>query len=354
MSTSSATSHHSLSLFNILCEQATRVPEQAAIAAPGRSPMTYRHLVQRLRRMQEALHCLGIGRTDRVALALPPGPELAVALLGVASTATCVPLNPADSVQDMKAHLSHLGAKALILSFGEKDQNAYKAVQGQGIPVLELSTVPDTEAGFFALTGHTRFTPAAHELPYDDDVALILPPASVGAHAQPVCLTHANLSLSAWQVAARLNLDVSDCCLNIVPPFQSHGLVAGLLASLIVGANVACPPDFQADAFFQWLDVCRPSWYTANPSMHQDIIGYAPQHDERIQRCPLRFIRSASASLQPRVMRALERIFRAPVIDAYGSTEIMGQLGDPYGRNRTLSAPRREAWATASVAAASA
>lgn len=350
MSTPSANSHHALSLFNMLCDQASRVPEQAAIAAPGRSPMTYRHLVQRLSRMQEALHCLGIGRTDRVALALPPGPELAVALLGVASTATCVPLNPADSVQDIEAHLSHLNIKALIMPFGEKGNHAYAAVQGHGIPVLELSSVPESEAGFFALTGHTRFTPAAHELPHDDDVALILS----NAQAQSIGLTHASLSLSAWQVAARLKLDASDCCLSLVPPFLSHGLVAGLLASLIVGANVACPPDFQADAFFQWLDACRPSWYTADPSMHQDIIGNAPQHHERIQRCPLRFIRSASASLQPRLMRALERIFRAPVIDAYGATDIMGQLGDPYGRNRTLSAPRREAWSTASVAAASA
>lgn len=316
--------------------------------------MTYCRLVQRLTRMQETLHCLGIGRTDRVALALPPGPELAVALLGVASTATCVPLNPADSTQDMEAHLSHLDVKALIMPFGEKGNHAYAAVQGHGIPALELTPVPETEAGFFALTGHTRLMPASHELPNDDDVALILPPAASHPHAQPICLTHANLSLAAWQVAARLKLDASDCCLSIVPPFQSHGLVAGLLASLIVGANVACPPDFQADAFFQWLDACRPSWYTANPSMHQDILGYAPQYDERIQRCPLRFIRSASASLQPRVMRALERIFRAPVIDAYGTTEFMGQLGDPYGRNRTLSAPRREAWATASAAAVSA
>lgn len=354
MSTPSANSHHALSLFHILCEQANRFPEQAAIAAPGRSPMTYRRLAQRLTRMQEALHCLGIGRTDRVALALPPGPELAVALLGVASTATCVLLNPVDSVQDMKAHLGHLDVKALIMPFGEKDNHAYAAVKGHGVPVLELTAVPESEAGFFALTGHTRFTPAAHELPHDDDVALILPPASSNSPTQVVCLTHANLSLSAWQVAARLKLDASDCCLSIVPPFQSHGLVAGLLASLIVGANVACPPDFQADAFFQWLDACRPSWYTANPSMHQDIIGYAPQHGESIKRCPLRFIRSASTSLQPRVMRALERIFRAPVIDAYGTTEITGQLVDLYGRSKTLSAPRREAWSTASVAAASA
>lgn len=353
MSTPSSNTQPTLSLFHILYEQALRVPARAAITAPGRSPMTYRRLLQRLNRMQEALHSLGIGRHDRVALALPPGPDLAVALLGVASTATCVPLNPAGTAQSLEAHLSHLHVKAIILPFGAKDK-AHIAVHGHGIPVLELTPVPETDAGFFALTGHTRFTPAAQELPHDDDLALILPPDDAGPHAQPICLTHADLCLSAWEVAARLKLDVSDSCLSIVPPFESHGLVAGLLASLIVGANVVCPPNFQADTFFQWLEACRPSWYTAHPSMHQAIIGYASQYAERIRRCPLRFIRSASASLQPRVMRALERIFQAPVIDAHGTREMIGQLGEPYGRNKTLSAPRREAWATASLATASA
>lgn len=348
MSAPSSNGQHALSLFYILSEQAARVPEQVAIAAPGRSPMTYRHLLQRLIRMQEALHSLGIGRNDRVALALPPGPELTVALLGVASTAACIPINPAD--EHLDTHLSHMHVKAVILPFGEKNR-AHADVHRHGISVLELTPVPDSEAGFFALTGHTRFAPAAQELPHDDDVALILPPADTGPYARPLYVTHANLSLAAWQAAARLKLDISDRCLSLVPPFQSHGLVAGLLASLIVGAHVVCPPDFQVDTFFQWLEACRPSWYTAEPSMHEAIADDAPQYDERIRRCPLRFIRSASGALPLRVTRALERIFRAPVIDAQGTTEMVGQLGEPYGHNNTLSAPRREAWAAASPAA---
>lgn len=350
MSTSSSQGQRHLRLFHVLSEHATRVPDRAAIAAPGRSPMTYRQLVQRLSRMQEALHGLGLGRHDRVALALPPGPELA-ALLGVASTATCVPIDPADACMD--THLRHMRVKAVILPFGEKD-NAHLDVHRHGIPVLELAPVPETEAGFFALTGHTHLTAAAQALPHDDDLALMLPPSDTGPYAQPMCLTHAQLSLAAWQVAARLKLDISDSCLSIMPPFHNHGLVAGLFASLMVGAKVVCPPAFRADTFFQWLDTCRPSWYTAAPSMHEAIVADAPQYIERIRRCPLRFIRSASGALPHRVVRALERIFRAPVIDAHGTTEVTGQLGEPYGHNKTLSAPRRDAWATASPAAVNA
>lgn len=351
MSTSSSNGQHALSLFHILSEQAMRVPERAAIATPGRSSMTYRQLIQRLRRMQEALHGLGLGHGDRVALALPMGPELAVALLGVASTATCVPIHPAD--EHMETHLSDLHIKAVIVPYGQKDK-AHTSVHRHGISVLELMPVPETDAGFFALTGHTRFTPAPQEFPHDDDLAIILPTNQADSCVPPISLTHAQLSLAAWQVAARLKLDMSDSCLSLVPPFQSHGLVAGLTASLIVGAKVICPPAFQADAFFQWLDACRPSWYTAEPRMHEAIVAAAPQYDERIRRCPLRFIRSASSALSPRVARALDRIFRAPVIDGHGTPELLGPLGEPYGHSNTLSAPRREAWATASLAAVSA
>lgn len=311
--------------------------------------MTYSHLIKRLHRIQETLHGLGIGRNDRVALALPPGPELAVALLGVASTATCVPMDPNDAHLD--AHLSDLHMKAVILPFGEKDKS-HTAVHRHGISVLELMPVPETDAGFFALTGHNRCTPASQELPHDDDFAFILPATEAGA--QTIAVTHTQLSLAAWQVAARLKLDMSDSCLSLMPPFQSHGLVAGLLASLIVGAQVICPPNVDTDTFFQWLDTCRPSWYTAAPGMHEAIVDAAPQHEEPIRRCPLRFMRSASSALSPRVSRALERIFRAPVMDAHSAPELGGPLGEPYGDNSTLSAPRREAWATASLAAASA
>src|SRR5437762_2269779 len=40
----------------------------------------------------------------------------------------------------------------------------------------------------------------------------------------------------------------------------------------------------------------------------------------------LRFIRSCSAALPPRVMHALEQAFGAPVVEAYGMTEAAHQM----------------------------
>ena len=45
-----------------------------------------------------------------------------------------------------------------------------------------------------------------------------------------------------------------DRCLNVMPLFHIHGLVAAILASLGAGAGVVCTPGFNALRFFSWLE----------------------------------------------------------------------------------------------------
>ena len=78
---------------------------------------------------------------------------------------------------------------------------------------------------------------------------------------------------------------------------------------------------FLCSTFFAWMAEFHPTWYPAVPTIHQAILAHADQYREIIARCPLRFIRSASAPLPPQVRAALERVFRAPVLESYGMTE---------------------------------
>jgi acyl-CoA synthetase (AMP-forming)/AMP-acid ligase II len=124
-----------------------------------------------------------------------------------------------------------------------------------------------------------------------------------------VPLTHANLLASARNIAMTLVLTPDDRCLNIMPLFHIHGLVGGLLASLVTGGSVVCPPAFHAPQFFDWLKEFGPTWYSAVPTMHQAILGCAQSNLEIIRKHPLRFIRSSSAAMPARVMEDLENIF---------------------------------------------
>src|SRR5690606_17822713 len=138
-------------------------------------------------------------------------------------------------------------------------------------------------------------------------------------------------------IVASLHLTADDRCLNIMPLFHIHGLVAAVLSSLAAGASVCCTPGFNALKFFQWMQEARPTWYTAVPTMHQAILARAARNSEILQQSRLRFIRSSSASLPSQVMAELERTFGCPVIEAYGMTEAAHQMASnqlPPGRRK--------------------
>jgi acyl-CoA synthetase (AMP-forming)/AMP-acid ligase II len=141
-----------------------------------------------------------------------------------------------------------------------------------------------------------------------------------------VPLTQQNICASAANIADSLALTPEDHCLNIMPLFHIHGLIAAVLSSLSAGATVTCTPGFNALRFFAWLKEIDPSWYTAVPTMHQAILARAPRNREIIDAGRLRLIRSSSASLPPQVMTAVEQTFAVPVIEAYGMTEAAHQM----------------------------
>ncbi|MEO1000077.1 MAG: AMP-binding protein, partial [Pseudomonadota bacterium] len=188
------------------------------------------------------------------------------------------------------------------------------------IPVVELS--PGEAAGAFTLGQ----TPAAPRWNGAEDVALVLHTSGTTSRPKIVPLTAANVAASARHIAASLALGPEDRCLNVMPLFHIHGLIAAVLASLSAGAAIACTPGFDALRFFGWMREVRPSWYTAVPTMHQAILSRAARNAEVVAEVPLRLIRSSSASLPVPVLRELEATFGCPVVEAYGMTEAAHQM----------------------------
>src|SRR5262252_11144967 len=91
-------------------------PDAPAIVAHGRAPLSYAGLFDQVTRTVDALNRAGYGRGDRIALALPPGPDTTVALLAALTGCVCVPLNPASSAVELCALLVRCRADVLITS----------------------------------------------------------------------------------------------------------------------------------------------------------------------------------------------------------------------------------------------
>ena len=302
-------------------------PDDApALGAPDRPWLSHGGLRDLAARTAESLHEAGVGRGDRVAIVLPNGPEMAAAFVTIAQAAVTAPLNPAYRVDEFDFYLSDLKARAIVLPEGY-DGPALEAAQRHGLAVLRLATAADAPAGQFTLHADTRAEGTPDTTPAGaDDIALILHTSGTTSRPKIVPLLQRNVAASARHIATALALTPADRCLNVMPLFHIHGLLAAISASLSAGASICCAPGFDALRFFGWLDAARPSWYTAVPTMHQAILARAPRNAEVIGRSALRLIRSSSASLPPQVMVQLGETFRCPVIESYGMTEAAHQM----------------------------
>ncbi len=311
-------------LAGCIAETTMRFGARIALAAPAHCGIAYVDLCEHVVRTVETLNRLGVGRGDRVALALAGGIDSAATFLGVAAGAVCAPLNPRYRESELVSLFSVLAPKAVIV---ERDNasEAVSAAQRCSVPILEWSRA-ENRAGRFVVVGESAGPEAKGGFAEAEDTALLLFTSGTTARPKLVPLTHANLLVSARQIAASLQLTPADRCLNIMPLFHIHGLVAGLLAPLVSGGSAVCPGEFRSADFFSWVEEFHPTWYSAVPALHQAVLAEAENHAGTIARNPLRFIRSCSAPLPRRLAAGLESVFKAPVIEAYGMTEAAHQI----------------------------
>ncbi|MCY3613028.1 MAG: acyl--CoA ligase [Gemmatimonadetes bacterium] len=299
---------------------------RTAFSAPDRPDLTYAGLRGHVERTVAALNERGIGRGDRVAIVLPNGPEMASAFVAIAAGATTAPLNPAYRQPEFEFYLEDLGAKALVVAEGD-DTPARAAAAALGVPAMEIRAEPGSPAGTFSFVGEPRGAPAERGgMAGPDDVALVLHTSGTTSRPKIVPLLHRNVCATAENIRRTLRLEPGDRCLNVMPLFHIHGLMACVLSTLHAGASVYCAPGFNALRIFGWLADADPTWYSAVPTMHQAILARAGRNAAVVEGLRLRFIRSSSAALPSVVMAELEDAFGAPVVEAYAMTEAAHQM----------------------------
>ena len=301
-----------------------------ALTAPGRASLDFRGLRTLIDDTLATLNALGIGRNDRVAIVLNNGPEMAACFVACACGVTSAPLNPAYRADEFEFYLADLRARALIVEQGSTSP-AIAVAEKLGVRVLDLTVEAGAAAGSFTLAARDarRDDAAAASnggLARPDDLSMVLHTSGTTSRPKIVPLSQRNLCASATHIAHTLQFVPGDRGLNIMPLFHIHGLIAGVLAPLSAGSQVFCTPGFNALKFFAWMEEAAPTWYTAVPTMHQAIVSRASKNREIIARHPLRFMRSSSSSMPPQVIRELEEMFEAPLIESYGMTEAAHQM----------------------------
>jgi acyl-CoA synthetase (AMP-forming)/AMP-acid ligase II len=293
--------------------------QHTAIALHGSDiRVSYGALRNQIEALAASLAAAGVEHGDRVGIALPNGLPAVSCFLAASLAGTAAPLNPAYTEDEFRFYLDDTGARTLIVP--PEGADAARRAAADRIRVLTVTMDDKGAVQFAGVSGPRRV-----DTPSGDDTALVLHTSGSTGRPKRVPLSHTNLSISARNIARGYALTADDVSMCVMPLFHVHGLVASTLATFATGGTVVVATKFNPLTFWRSARDHRVTWFSAVPTIHQLLLARRgagrPAGSET-----LRFIRSCSAALPPRVLHQMEEAFGAPVLEAYGMTEAAHQI----------------------------
>ena len=291
------------------------------------------------------LHAFGIGQGDRLCVVIPNGPEAAVCFLGMSLFCTYAPLSTKLTPSALKFEFEDLPAKAVVVMTGLQDDSEVLLVAKEcgDLPVIELSPSAQ-DVGLFTLKwrpGSKQIPPleVGRVWPRRDDVALVLHTSGTTNKPKVVPLSHGNIGCGGLCIKSTLGLKLEDICINVMPLFHIHGISVNVLVTALSGSSLYATTGFAGgSAFFEALQESPPpTWYSAVPTMHIDILNYAEAYVAKHGAAPmhkLEFARNCSASLLPSVAQRMEQVLDLEVLPTYAMTESMPIASNPRPRSK--------------------
>mmetsp|Transcript_10452 Transcript_10452/g.23095 ORF Transcript_10452/g.23095 Transcript_10452/m.23095 type:complete len:1809 (+) Transcript_10452:41-5467(+) len=272
----------------------------------------------------------------RIAVVLPNGPELALAILAISCWAVCVPLNAFGASKELEADIIAAGCHVVLGLASYRDTTAnddshhlqqevvQELAQQLGLPFLGIGPV-GKQAGRFALvprgkhstsiwnsknntihnttilqedqhdetsTTHQPSSTKSYILPLPtltpnthDDVILILSTSGTTGKKKLVPHTWRNVLTATACIAVSWKLGVEDINCNLMPLFHVGGIIRQVYSPVLSGGCVICCPSFDPNLFWQLLTLHSRSerknnidrqaaftWYYAAPTMHHLIL----------------------------------------------------------------------------------
>ena len=277
--------------------------DSVALTAPNRLPLSYSELRTHCKKIGRQLASQGLSNKSRVAIVMSNGPEMATAFLAVASHMSAAPLNPSYKETEYEFYLKDLMPELVIVA-EDSENSVITAAERLSIPVAEAKVLEGTPAGVFELfESEESLSPSTIDME-----ALVLHTSGTTSRPKVVPLLQRNIAASVQNIASSIELVSADHCLNIMPLFHIHGLIAVLSTSISKGASVCCLPGFNAMSFLDMAVEEKITWFSGVPTMHQALLLRAKRNIQKCRDLELRLIRSSSASLPPAVLTELNKV----------------------------------------------
>jgi long-chain acyl-CoA synthetase len=323
---------------------------------------TWSELRGRSASVARVLSAIGIGPSDRVAIAWPTSSDFVVAYLGVlAAGAVVVPVNPNSPPAELRKELEVVEA-SLLLAGGEAARSA--GDMGELSPpdsVLRL-VVPEAAAKERPCVGAEvswEEMSAAHDQALGEkahlevhdrephDLAVLQFTSGTAGSPRAAMLSHGNLVSNLGQMLAVP--EISEICgpanvgLAAVPLFHIFGLNVALGLTLAGGTPLVLAERFDAAASLEMVRELGVTTLVGVPTMFSawNALGEG-EHDSgesggeptASMSGVLRAI-SGAAALPPEVSKRFEDGYGVPVWQGYGLTEASPAVSTSLGTGRS-------------------
>jgi len=296
-------------------------PDHPAIVSSGFAPLSYRELQYQVTEVRAALRRAGFGQGARIAVAMPNGPQTALAIIAVSCSAASIPLNPRQTLHEIEKCLVAARLDAVLLMKGEESA-ARQAAEAAGMTIIEATPAKAGVLGFgIAAPSAAAVASDEPDEPDPNAPAFIFQTSGTSAEPKLIPFSHRNMLAAAARVQAWFELTARDRCLSVSPLYYSHGLKVTVFTPLLTGGTVAFPTDPARVDYSEWFGALRPTWYSAGPTLHRLVLDQMRSREGAGAEHSLRFVLSGGAPLPRDVLEGLRQSLNVPVVEHYGSSE---------------------------------
>jgi fatty-acyl-CoA synthase len=303
-----------------LARRAVLSGERVAVIELGRAEaersLDYAALDARAARCAGFLRAAGVGRGDRVAIALANRAAFLEAVFGAARLgAIALPINTRLAPPEVRELLDD-AEPAVLLHEGEAAPLVERACAGAATPPRRLS-VPDAyEAALAASEPGFAVAPVSP----DDPMILMYTSGTTGT-PKGALLPHRKTLFNSLNAQLFFDLSSRDRVGVAVPLFHSFGLQILAIPALYAGASVVLQRHFEPVALWRAVAGQRVTFFGGVPTMFRALLAALDDPEtESLDLASLRFAFTAGAPIPVELIHAFEQ--RGIVLkQGFGQTE---------------------------------
>lgn len=321
---------------NLLPRAVEKFPDRVAVEHSGEE-VTYEVFHDRVKRIAEGLHDMGLEPGDRLCVYLPNGIafcELIWACVHAGVVAS--PINPEYRRREITYQFQNSDSKVVVCD-GEREEWAEPVADEVGLEVV--STDPESD--------HTTLEDLADRgeptLVERDDEDTLLQPYTSGTTGEPkgVLLTHRNFRVQIVNGVARYTAgQIQGDAMVILPMYHITGVI-GMMAALATGRtlHILRPDQWDPDLVLRKLDEYDVPAFTGVATMFMDLLQTYREDPDAYDLSNLRRAGQGGDKLPVPVHEEFEEVLGVSVSEGYGLTETTAathavrhsSLGDKVG-----------------------